>query len=83
MNAGSTLTLKLGHLDGGQLKTDPLAQQLRIHFMSKNKQTQITPDAQDRAAKFLEIVFKTPHLLFGAIIWTYGAYWILVVSGLA
>ena len=45
--------------------------------------TQRKPNALDRAAKFLEVLFKSPHLLFGAAIWAYGAYWLLAVSGLA
>ena len=51
--------------------------------MFNNDHTQRKPDALDRAAKFLEVLFKSPHLLFGAAVWAYGAYWLLAVSGLA
>ena len=30
-------------------------------------------EVEARAAKFLEVLFKSPHLLFGAAIWAYGA----------
>ncbi len=50
--------------------------------MSNNYHTQRKPDALDRVAKVLEIIFKSPHLLFGAAIWTFGAYWLLAASGL-
>ena len=51
--------------------------------MFNNDNTQRKPDALDRVAKFLEILFKSPHFLFGVAIWTYGGYWLLAVSGLA
>ena len=56
---------------------------LRILGMFNNDHTQRTPDALDRVAKFLEVLFKSPHLLFGVAIWAYGAYWLLGASGLA
>ena len=51
--------------------------------MINNNNTQRKPDALDRVVKFLEVLFKSPHLIFGAAIWAYGAYWLLAVSGLA
>ena len=51
--------------------------------MFNNDHTQRKLDALDRAAKFIEVLFKSPHLIFGAAIWAYGAYWLLAVSGLA
>ena len=62
---------------------DLLVHLLRIPSMFNNHHTQRTPDALDRVAKFLEVLFKSPHLLFGAAIWAYGVYWLLTVSGLA
>ena len=62
---------------------DPLVHLLRSIGMFNNHHTQRTPDALDRVAKFLEVLFKSPHLLFGAGIWAYGAYWLLAASGLA
>ena len=62
---------------------DLLAPFLRNLDMFNNHHTQRTPDALDRVAKFLEVLFKSPHLLFGVAIWAYGAYWLLAVSGLA
>ena len=62
---------------------DLLVHLLRNLDMFINHHTQRTPDALDRFAKFLEVLFKSPHLLFGAAIWVYGAYWLLAVSGLA
>ena len=62
---------------------DPLVHFLRILGMFNDRHTERTPDALDRAAKFLEVLLKSPHLLFGAAIWAYGAYWLLAVSGLA
>ena len=51
--------------------------------MSNDDQTRLTLDVLDRAAKFLEVLFKSHHLLFGAAIWAYGAYWLLALSSLA
>ena len=51
--------------------------------MFKNNHIQRKSDALDRAAKFLEVLFKSPHLLFGAAIWAYAAYWLVAVSRLA
>ena len=62
---------------------DPLVHFLRIIPMFNNHHTERRPDALDRAAKFLEVLLRSPHLLFGAAIWAYGAYWLLAVSGLA
>ena len=62
---------------------DLLVHLLRILGMFNNHHTQRTPDALDRVAKFLEVLFKSPHLLFGAAIWAYGAYWLLAASRLA
>ena len=62
---------------------DLLVHLLRNFNMFNNHHTQRTPDALDRVAKFLEVLFKFPHLLFGAAIWAYGVYWLLAVSGLA
>ena len=62
---------------------DPLVHLLRILDMFHNHHTQRTPDALDRVAKFLEVLFKSPHLLFGVAIWAYGAYWLLAALGLA
>ena len=62
---------------------DPLVHFLRILGMFNHHHTERTPDAFDRAAKFLDVLLKSPHLLFGAAIWAYGAYWLLAVSGLA
>ena len=62
---------------------DPPVQFLRNLGMFNDRHTERTPDALDSAAKFLEVLFKSPHLLFGAAIWSYSAYWLLAVSGLA
>ena len=62
---------------------DLLVHLLRISNMFNNNHTQRTPDALARVAKFLEVLFKSPHLLFGAAIWAYGTYWLLAASGLA
>ena len=62
---------------------DLLVHLMRIPSMFNNHHTKRTPDALDRVAKFLEVLFKSPHLLFGAAIWAYGAYWLLGASGLA
>lgn len=62
---------------------DPLAHALRNVCMFNNNHLQRKADALDRAAKLFEVLFKSPHLLFGAAIWAYGAYWLLAVSGLA
>ena len=83
MNVGFALRQKLGLLDGEHLNTDPPTHKLRTLFMLSNDHTQRKPDAFDRVAKFLEVLFKSPHLLFGAAIWAYSAYWLLAVSGLA
>ncbi len=83
MNVGFALRQRLWLLDGEHLKTDPPTHLLRIFYMFNNHHTQRTPDALDRVAKFLEVLFNSPHLLFGAAIWAYGAYWLLAVSGLA
>ena len=52
---------------------DPLVHFLRILGMFNNHHTERTPDALDRAANFLEVLLKSPHLLFGAANWAYGA----------
>ena len=62
---------------------DPLAHLLRNVYMFKNNHIKREPAALGRAATFLEILFKSPHLLLGAAIWAYGAYWLLAVTGLA
>lgn len=62
---------------------DPLAHALRNSHMFNYDHPQGKPDTLDRAAKFFEVLLKSPHLLFGAAIWAYGAYWLLAVSGLA
>ena len=62
---------------------DLLTSFLRILGMFNNDHTQRTPDVLDRVAKFLKVLFKSPHLLFGAAICAYGTYWLLAVSGLA
>ena len=62
---------------------DPLAHALRNVYMFNNNNLQRKPDALDRATKCFEVLFKSPHLLFGAAIWAYCAYWLLAVSGLA
>ena len=66
-----------------QLYFDPQAHALRTTRMFDNDHTQQKSDALDRAAKFFEVLFKSPHLLFGIALWAYGAYWLLAVSGLA
>ena len=62
---------------------DPPVRSLRIFDMYKINHTRRKLDVFDNVAKFLEVLFKSPHLLFGAAIWVYGAYWLLAVSGLA
>ena len=66
-----------------QLYFDPQAHALRNMYIFNDDHTQHKSDALDRAAKFFEVLFKSPHLLFGFALWAYGAYWLLAVSGLA
>jgi len=58
---------------------DPLAHIFGKIWILHNNHTRRNPDALDRKAKFLEILFKSPHFLIGAAIWAYGAYWLLAV----
>ena len=73
----------LKHHVSSLLYFDPLAHALRVVCMFNDDHTQHKSDALDRAAKFFEVLFKSPHLLFGFALWAYGAYWLLAVSGLA
>ena len=66
-----------------QLYFDPLAHALRNVCMFNDDHTRRKSDTLDRTAKFFEVLFKSPHLLFGFALWAYGAYWLLAVSGLA
>ena len=65
------------------LNFDLLVRLLRPIFMLNDDHTERTLNVLDKAAKFFEVLFKSPHLLFGAVLWAFGGHWLIAVSGVA
>ena len=63
-----------------KIQCDPRSHFPRTVDLFNDHNIQREPDAFDRLLILLAVIFASPHLLFGAVIWAYVAYWLLAVS---